>query len=105
MSLGTTDNPSDNNPVSVWQIETNTSFSMRNKVDKDWSGPRSIGGENTSFENADVGNPNPGYSGDLSTSFKDVYGEQSYGENLDYGINYYLDIPPGTPEGTYTTTF
>jgi len=102
LSPATTGNACDNNtgnPI-VSSIETNVSYDLRDNV-ANWSGPTTIGADNTWFNSTDS------YSTAtrMSTTLQDVVSNQSEGEALTENIFHYLDIPSGTPSGTYTTTF
>lgn len=104
LEQGTTENPSDNNPIGVI-VDSNGGFNVQSKVD-DWSGPTTIPAENTTMENdADLDAATEFGKVSMSTTYDNVYEGAQHDENVHTPINYYLDIPSDAPGGTYTTTF
>jgi hypothetical protein len=102
LSVPSENNACDNNtdnPI-VTSIETNVSYDVQHKV-TDWTySGNTIGADNTSWNT--TASPD---GTTMSNSFQNAYTNESEGEAVTKNIYYYLDIPTGTPDGTYTSTF
>lgn len=94
------DNNSDN-PI-VTSIETNVSYDVKHKVSNWTDDGNTIGYDNTLW---DVDNTVENTEAMTKGTFTDTHTNRSEGEAVTENIYYWLDVPTGTPDGTYTTTF